>query len=58
MADENAKRAAEEFLAAKLAEESQLREAQLNEQAAIALGPTVWKRVAATVNAQCRDGML
>ncbi len=55
MANENAKRAAEEFLAAKLAEESQLLEAQLNEQAAIALGPTVWKRVAATVNSQCRD---
>lgn len=55
MADESAKRAAEEFLAAKIAEENQAREAQLNREAAIALGPAVWKRLAASVNSQCRD---
>ncbi len=55
MADESAKRAAEEYLAAKLAEESQNREEQQNREAAIALGPTVWKRLAENIFAQCRE---
>jgi hypothetical protein len=55
MGDESAKRAAEEFLAAKIAEENQTRESQLNQEAAIALGPTVWKRVVATVTSECHD---
>jgi hypothetical protein len=55
MGDESAKRAAEEFLAARLSEESQAYEDQQNREAAIKLGPTVWKRLADTVFAQCRD---
>src|SRR5271167_47120 len=55
MGDESAKRAAEEFLAAKIMEEGQTREAQLNQEAATTLGPTLWKRVASTVTSQCRD---
>jgi len=55
MGDESAKRAAQEFLAAKIIEEGQTREAQLNQEAAITLGPTLWKRVASTVTSQCRD---
>ena len=39
MADESAKRAAQEFLAAKLSEEGQLYEDKVNLEAAIALGP-------------------
>ncbi len=55
MADESAKRAAEEFLAAKIAEEDQALEAQLNLEAATTLGPTVWKRVAASLTSQCHE---
>jgi hypothetical protein len=46
MADESAKRAAQEFLAAKLCEEGQQYENKVNLEAAIALGPKVWKKVA------------
>ncbi len=55
MADESAKRAAEEFLAARLTEEGQSYEEQQNREAAVKLGPTVWKRLAETVFAQCKD---
>ena len=55
MRDEGAKRAAEEYLAAKLSEEGQNREALLNREAAMALGFTVWKRLADTVNTQIRE---
>ncbi len=55
MSDESAKRAAKEFLAAKIIVEGQTREARLNQEVAIALGPTLWKRVASTVISQCRD---
>ncbi len=55
MHDEGAKRAAEEYLAAKLSEEGQNHEAQLNREAAMSLGFTVWKRLADTVNLQIRE---
>jgi len=53
MTDEGAKRAAEEFLAAKLAEEGQSHEDRLNRAAAISLAPAVWKRVLDAVNNKC-----
>jgi hypothetical protein len=55
MADESAKRAAQEFLAAKLSEEGQRYENKVNLEAAIALGPKVWKKLADTVIANCRE---
>jgi hypothetical protein len=55
MSDESAKRAAEEFLAARLSEEGQSYESQANLEAAIALAPTVWKKVVETVLTQCRE---
>ena len=55
MHDESTERAAQEFLAAKLAEEEQLNEAKLNKEAAVALGPVVWKRVADSVLAKCKE---
>jgi hypothetical protein len=55
MADESAKRAAQEFQAAKLSEEGRLYEDKVNLEAAIALGPKVWKRLADTVIANCRE---
>jgi hypothetical protein len=55
MADESAKRAAQEYLAAKLSEEGQRYEDKVNLEAAIALGPRVWKRLSDTVLAHCRD---
>jgi hypothetical protein len=55
MGDESAKRAAEEYLAEKLSVEGQNYEEQQNREAAIALGPTVWKRLADNVSAQCRE---
>jgi hypothetical protein len=55
MGDEGTKRAAEEYLAARLSEESQNNEAELNRVAAVALGPTVWNRVANNVTTQCRE---
>ncbi len=53
MTDEGAKRAAEEFLAGRLAEEGQNYEDQLNRAAAISLAPVVWKRVIDAVNNKC-----
>lgn len=55
MGEESAKRAAEEFLAARLSEESRAYEDQQNREAAIKLGLTVWNKLAETVFAQCRD---
>jgi len=55
MADESAKRAAQEFLAAKLSEEGQLYENKVDLEAALALGPKVWKKLADTVIANCRE---
>ena len=55
MADESAKRAAQEFLAAKLSEEGQLYENKVNLEAAIALAPKVWKKLADTVIANYRE---
>ncbi|MDP9338728.1 MAG: hypothetical protein M3P45_07665 [Acidobacteriota bacterium] len=55
MRDEGAKRAAEEYLAAKLSEEGQNHEAQLNREAAMTLGFTVWQRLADTVSTQIRE---
>ncbi|HMI53964.1 MAG TPA: hypothetical protein VK525_20790 [Candidatus Saccharimonadales bacterium] len=55
MHDESTERAAQEFLAAKLAEEEQLSEGRLNQEAAMALGPVVWKRIADSVLAKCRE---
>jgi hypothetical protein len=55
MADESTKRAAEEYLAAKLSKEGQSYEDQQNREAAEKLGPAVWKRVAATVTGKIQD---
>jgi hypothetical protein len=55
MFDRSTKRAAQEYLAAKLSDEEQRAEDQLNLQAAISLAPAVWKRVADAVIAQCRE---
>ncbi len=55
MADESAKRAAQEYLAAKLSEEGQSYEDKLNLEAAIALGPKVWKKLADTVITNCQE---
>jgi hypothetical protein len=55
MSDESIKRAAQEYLAAKLAEEGQSYEQKLNTAAALALSPAVWKRVADTLFTKCRD---
>ena len=55
MGDESAKRAAQEYLAAKLSAEGQSHEAKLNREAAERLATSVWKKVADTVTVQCRD---
>jgi hypothetical protein len=55
MGDESAKRAAQEYLAAKLSVEGQAHEDKLNREAAEKLGPAVWKTVADTVLAQCKE---
>jgi hypothetical protein len=55
MGDESTKRAAEEYLAARLAEEGQSHEDKLNLEAAVALAPRVWKSVAETVIAKCNE---
>ena len=55
MGDESAKRAAEEYLAAKLSAESQSEEGRLNREAAERLAAAVWKYVADTVTAKCRE---
>jgi hypothetical protein len=55
MGDESAKRAAEEYLAAKLSAETQSEEGRLNREAAERLAASVWKYVADTVTAKCRE---
>jgi hypothetical protein len=55
MPDESTKRAAQEYIAAKLSEEGQIFEGQLNLEAAMLLAPSVWKKVADNVVAQCRE---
>jgi hypothetical protein len=55
MGDESTKRAAQEYLAARIAEEGQSYEDKLNMKAAVALAPRVWKRVAETVIAKCNE---
>jgi hypothetical protein len=55
MTDQSTKRAAQEYLAAKLSEDEERSEYQLNLQAAVQLAPAVWKRVADTVVGQCRE---
>jgi hypothetical protein len=53
MATDDTKRAAQEFIAVQLTEAMQIEENRLNSQAAVALAPKVWKRVAETFVAQC-----
>src|SRR5258708_39992651 len=53
MAMDETKRAAQEFLAAQFTEAVQIEEERLNSQAAVALAPKVWKRVAQAFVAQC-----
>ncbi len=55
MDEVSAKRAAQEYLAARLSEEAQEYEDHLNLEAAIALGSRVWKRLVDTVMTQCRE---
>jgi hypothetical protein len=54
MSTEETKRAAQEFLAAKMSEEVQLEEETLNRQAAISMATKVWNRVADTFVKQCK----
>ena len=53
MGSDETKRAAQEFLAAQFTEAVQIEEERLNSEAAVALAPKVWKRVAETFMAQC-----
>jgi hypothetical protein len=53
MTTDETKRAAQEFLAAQFTDAVQIQEESLNNQAAVALAPKVWKRVAETFIAQC-----
>ena len=55
MADESTKRAAEEYLAARLSKEGQSYEDRQNREAAEKLGPAVWKRAAATVTGKIQE---
>jgi hypothetical protein len=55
MSDERVKRAAQEYLAERLSEEGLTEEQTLNRDAAIALAPTVWKRLAETVVSICQQ---
>jgi hypothetical protein len=55
MGDESTKRAAQEYLAAKLSREGQSHEDKLNRETAERLAPAVWKQVADTVIAKCRE---
>ncbi|HUL33611.1 MAG TPA: hypothetical protein VL128_06985 [Candidatus Eisenbacteria bacterium] len=54
MGTDETKRAAQEFLAAKLSEETTLQEDTLNREAALRLAPQVWKRVAEMFQSQCK----
>lgn len=53
MSSDETKRAAQEFLATQFTEAVQIEEDRLNREAAVALAPKVWKRVAETFIAQC-----
>jgi len=53
MTTDETKRAAQEFLAVQFTEAAQIEEERLNTEAAVALAPKVWKRVAETFMAQC-----
>lgn len=53
MIDESTKRAAQEYLAARLSEDGLTHEQRLNRDAAVALAPVVWKRVKDTVITKC-----
>jgi hypothetical protein len=53
MIDESTKRAAQEYLAARLSEDGLTHEQRLNRDAAIGLAPVVWKRVKDTVITKC-----
>jgi len=55
MGDESTKRAAQEYLAAKLSEEGQSFEDKANREAAISLAQTVWKSVVQTVIEKCTE---
>lgn len=55
MGDESAKRAAEEYLATKLSAETQSEEKRLNREAAERLATSVWKHMADTVAARCKE---
>jgi hypothetical protein len=55
MNDESTKRAAQEYLASRIAEESQTEEGRLNMEAAIELAPRVWKRVNESLIAKCKE---
>ena len=55
MGDESTKRAAQEYLAAKLSKESQTYEDQMNQETAEKLAPAVWKNVASTIIAKCNE---
>lgn len=55
MRDESTKQAAQEFLAAKLAEEGQRQEEKLNKETAVARSLHVWKSFRDAVFAQCNE---
>jgi hypothetical protein len=55
MGDESTKQAAQEYLATRLTEDGLTYEQKLNRDAAIALAPAVWKKVAETVVAKCNE---
>ena len=55
MADESIRRAAQEYLAERLNEDGLTYEHSLNRDAAIALAPAVWRKVAETVCALCDE---
>ena len=55
MSDEFTRQSAQEYLAAKLAEENQLQEEKLNQQAAITFASSVWKKVQDGIIAKCAE---
>jgi hypothetical protein len=55
MVDESTKQAAQEYLAARLSEEGQSYENQVNTEAAVALAPAVLRKFAHNVIAQCHE---
>ena len=55
MSDEFTTQSAQEYLAAKLAEETRLQEEKRNQEAAVALAPAVWKKVRDAATAKCEE---